>query len=147
MIHPSLTTHRDRRHRRQGAAAVEMAVILPLLMLLALGCVDFGRFLYHYIALNNAAQAGASHGAMNPYSVGAEDIWKANIQTTARNEMFQQTGYVETELVTVTTPTVEAAGLRRVRVVAEYPFKTLVNWPGIPHEMTLRSAVEVRAIR
>lgn len=145
MIRTSLRCCRNQR--RYGAAVLEMAILLPLLLLLALGCVDFGRFLYHYIALHNAAQAGASHGMMNPYSAGGEDTWKANIQTVARAEMFEQTGYVESNLETVTTTILEDAGLRRVRVVAEYPFRTLVNWPGVPHHMTLRSAVEVRAIR
>ena len=37
--------------------------------------------------------------------------------------------------------------LRRVRVEASYPFSTLIDWPGIPSDMTLRSAVVLRVIR
>ena len=33
---------------RTAAAAVELAVVLPLLMLLALAAVDFGRVVYAY---------------------------------------------------------------------------------------------------
>ena len=48
-----------RRHRR-GVTAVEFALILPLLMTIVLGCVDYGRFAYDYIAVTNAARAGTS---------------------------------------------------------------------------------------
>ena len=60
-----------RRHRR-GAAAVELAMILPVLMTIVLGCVDFGRFAYNYIAVTNAARAGASYAIMNNYSPTTE---------------------------------------------------------------------------
>ena len=60
-----------RRHRR-GAAAVEFAVILPLLVTIVLGCVDFGRFAYNYIALTNAARAGAAFGCMNVYTTATQ---------------------------------------------------------------------------
>jgi Flp pilus assembly protein TadG len=46
--------------RRRGAAAAELAMILPLMLILVLGCVDFGRFAYSYIAVTNAARAGAA---------------------------------------------------------------------------------------
>jgi Flp pilus assembly protein TadG len=50
------TFRQDNRSRR-GAAAVEFALILPLLVTLVLACVDFGQFAYNYIAVTNAARA------------------------------------------------------------------------------------------
>ena len=48
-----------RRPRERGAAAVEMAIILPLLLLLIGGIVDFGRFFFFQVTFANAAREGA----------------------------------------------------------------------------------------
>lgn len=143
-----MTLRNSNPRGRSGAAAVELAVCLPLLLLVVLGCVDFGRGLYHYIALQNAAQAGALHASMNSYVGATKAAWDDAVLMAARDEMEQQTGYVRDQL-TLQTPvvTVDDLGQRRVRVVAEYPFRTLVDWPGIPHDVVLRAGVEIRVIR
>lgn len=38
---------------------VEMALILPTIVVLFLGIIDFGWYLYNYVALENAARRGA----------------------------------------------------------------------------------------
>ena len=53
---------------RCGAAAVELAVVLPVLLLLALGCVDLGRAAALNIALSNAARVGAEYGATHRFT-------------------------------------------------------------------------------
>lgn len=47
------------RFSERGAAAVEMAIVLPLLVLLLGGIVDFGRAFYTKNILTNAAREGA----------------------------------------------------------------------------------------
>ena len=49
-----------------GQSLVEFALILPLFMLIVLGVFDFGRAIYAYSALHNAAREGASYGAVHP---------------------------------------------------------------------------------
>jgi Flp pilus assembly protein TadG len=122
-------------------------MILPVLVTLVMGCVDFGRFAYNYIAVNNAARAGAAYGIMNPYVANGQAAWQTAVQEAARDEMEQQTGYTRTSLTVATSTTIEANGLRRVQVDASYPFQTVVTWPGVPNTVTLRSVVEMRAIR
>jgi Flp pilus assembly protein TadG len=46
-----------------GSALVELALCLPLLILLMLGTADFARVFYTSIELNDAARAGAQYGA------------------------------------------------------------------------------------
>src|SRR5688572_17440266 len=46
-----------------GNAVVELAVVPPLLLLLALGAFDFGRVFYLSMAVTGAAHAGALYGA------------------------------------------------------------------------------------
>jgi Flp pilus assembly protein TadG len=50
----------------RGQAVVEFALIVPLLVLLTMGMVDFGRIFYSYEGLANAAREGARYCALNP---------------------------------------------------------------------------------
>ncbi len=47
------------RRRDRGASAVETALVLPLLLLLVFGVIDFGRMLNTQITLTEAAREGA----------------------------------------------------------------------------------------
>jgi hypothetical protein len=48
-----------RRRTRRGQALVEFALVLPLLLLLFMGLFDFGRAVFAYNSLSNAAREGA----------------------------------------------------------------------------------------
>ena len=54
---------RTRRLVRSGAAAVEFAVILPILAVLLLGLWEFGRLLWVQQSVSCAAREGARHPA------------------------------------------------------------------------------------
>jgi Flp pilus assembly protein TadG len=57
-------------HRRdRGAAAVEFALLLPLLLLLVFGIIDFGRALNAQITLTQAAREGARLEALGKSNV------------------------------------------------------------------------------
>ena len=49
--------HRPRR-RGRGQALVEFALVLPILLLIILGVVDFGRAVYGFNTIGNAARSG-----------------------------------------------------------------------------------------
>lgn len=51
------------RQHSPGQALAELAIIAPVLLLLMLVAVDFGRLFYTYIQLNNAAREGAAYAA------------------------------------------------------------------------------------
>jgi Flp pilus assembly protein TadG len=53
------------RKRQSGQALVEMAFVLPVLLLLSLGVIEIGRYAYIAILVGNAARAGAAYGAQN----------------------------------------------------------------------------------
>ena len=53
-----------RKARDRGATAVEFALVLPLLLLLVCGIIDFGRALNAEIILTQAAREGARLGAL-----------------------------------------------------------------------------------
>lgn len=76
-----------RRHTRQrGLAVVEMAIVLPLLLLLLLGAAEIGRAFYEYNTLQKTVRDGARYLAENasPGSTGIIII-TPTVATTTRN--------------------------------------------------------------
>jgi Flp pilus assembly protein TadG len=49
-----------------GSNIVELALLLPVLLLMLVAAVDFGRAYYIAIEVNSAAHAGALYGSQNP---------------------------------------------------------------------------------
>ncbi|MEO7367301.1 MAG: TadE/TadG family type IV pilus assembly protein [Gemmatimonadaceae bacterium] len=61
-----MKTKQITRKTRRGGAAVELIVAFPLLILLFIGIVDYGRVFYTWVTVSNAARAGAEYGQQNP---------------------------------------------------------------------------------
>ena len=57
-----------RRRRQSGQALVEIALVLPILLMVLMGIIDFGRVFHGYLAVTNAARAAVRQAA-----VGASD--------------------------------------------------------------------------
>ena len=58
-----------RRRRQSAQSLTEFALILPVLMLILLGVVDFGRVFYYWTSIANAAREGARYGTTHPSAV------------------------------------------------------------------------------
>jgi Flp pilus assembly protein TadG len=133
-----------RSSRRKGAAAVELAVILPVLILIVLGCVDFGRFAYTYVAVTNAARTGAGYGSSHGYTKAGYPTWQALVAQAAKSEM----GDFDASQITVDASAVnDSPTLWRAQVDVSYTFQTLINWPGLPSQVTLTQRVAMRNVR
>ena len=65
-------TRRDR-----GAAAVEFALVLPVLLLILFGIIDFGRMLNAQLTVNEAAREGARAMALQSESAGIDRVGTA----------------------------------------------------------------------
>ena len=61
----SLAVRRSRT-RSRGQSLVELAITLPLLLLLLFGTIDLGRAFFDYIQMRNGAFEGAKYGARLP---------------------------------------------------------------------------------
>lgn len=53
----------DFRKTQRGQAVVEMALVLPILIMLIFGIIEFGRILNTYMIVTNLSREGARHGA------------------------------------------------------------------------------------
>jgi len=61
---PQMSGHRHLGHLDRGAAAVEMALVLPVLLLVLFGLVDFGRAFNTQMQLTQAAREAVRVVAM-----------------------------------------------------------------------------------
>src|SRR5277367_3888446 len=66
----------------RGQAFVELALVLPIFILLMIGAVEVGRLAYASIEVSNAARAGAAYGAQT--GTTASDF--TNIQLAATED-------------------------------------------------------------
>jgi Flp pilus assembly protein TadG len=91
--------------RERGAAAVEMAVVLPLLLLMLGGIVDFGRAFYTEVSLTNAARDGVRLAAIqNADAVDRAERAAQPLDATAAAPATCTSGNDVTMTVTLKTP-------------------------------------------
>src|SRR5215469_15797096 len=67
---------------QSGQALIELAIMLPFLLVLALGLIEVGRYAYISILVGNAARAGAAYGARGLLQAGDQ----TGISTAALND-------------------------------------------------------------
>jgi Flp pilus assembly protein TadG len=117
---------RRRRLSERGAAAVEFALILPVLLVLVGGTIDFGRLFYTQIQLSNAARDGVRLAALGSTTYSTTQI-QARTVTAASPLAVQTSG------VTVTACT-GAGTSATVTVVPQTTFTwTVLGFiPGLP---------------
>ena len=72
---PQTSRRRHEGHLDRGAVAVEMAIVLPLLMAMIIGIIDFSRIFNGEIQLSQAAREGARIAALGtPGGFTTDDV-------------------------------------------------------------------------
>lgn len=64
-----------------GVALVEFALVIPVLLVVLIGALDFGRAVNAYVTVNAAAREGARQAALNP------GLSEAQIRATVRERI------------------------------------------------------------
>ncbi len=59
-------TDTPRKKRWRGQSVVEMALVLPILLLILIGLIEFGRAFFIYAVVSNAAREGVRAGIVEP---------------------------------------------------------------------------------
>jgi Flp pilus assembly protein TadG len=133
--------------RRRGTAAVEFAVAVPILILLAIGCCDLGRALADYIAVSNAARVGAEYGATHAYTNYTSSSWQGLVSQRAQQEMQGSVGLDPTQFAVAVSTVPESANLYLVTVTVTYPFSLMTAWPGLPAQFNVSHSVTMQRYR
>jgi Flp pilus assembly protein TadG len=124
-----------RAARRQGAAAVELALLLPFLAFILVVTIDFSRIYYAALILNNCAPNGALYACDNP--TASTDT--AGIKTAALADAPNLN-----PAPTVSSTTGSNSEGSYVAVTVSYPFQTITNYPGILSTVNLVRKVRMR---
>lgn len=115
------------KKRQKGVVAVEAALLLPILLVLVFGIIEFGVALYDKAVITNAAREGARFGIV----VATPPRQASDIQTVVNN-------YTSTYLLTFArggaTPLVTATGTggsfgSSLAVTVTYTYTGLVLGP------------------
>lgn len=133
------------RPARRGSALIEFGIVMPLLILIAFGCVDFCRYLYVHMAVTNAAQEGATYGSLNPALTTPGWTDKVKAQAVAEPSGVVPALMASHVTVVTNTPSADPAVPGYVTVKVEYPFTMLApgvfTYWGLPNTITLRRTV------
>ena len=149
-----------RRARGQaGSAVVELALVTPLIILLLLGAMDFGRVFYKAMAVSQAVGAGARYGARSVAKSGDTAGMQSAATTAAASDITGGESFVvdsaarSCRCYTGTEPgtamglcSSSCGGTVRayVSVTGHATFSTIVNYPGIPHTLALSRTATLR---
>ncbi|BBO33079.1 TadE family protein [Lacipirellula parvula] len=137
----------SRSRNCSGIAATELAVSLPILMLMALACADFGRVMHHYQIVSNAARTGAETGAMRKFTTLTRTEWENEVRQAVVEELAGLPDFNEGSLDYALSTTTDANNLATVEIEISYPFTSAVSWPGLPHELDMKALSRVRQFR
>jgi len=109
-----------RRHHR-GQNAVEMALVLPVVIFVIIGVVEFSRAMFVRSVVYNAAREGARYAILHPTDeTGIANAAKRYAHGLKKNQMS----------VSVSYPDDTTEKDDRVRVTVTYSLQTVI--PGIP---------------
>jgi Flp pilus assembly protein TadG len=134
----------------RGQAAVEVALIAPVLVVLLMIVGEFLRIYYTTIELNNAARAGVQYGINSP--ANAANL--QGMQQAALTDGGDIAGMTATaseycecsDGSAVSCGTANACADERVYVEVDTSatFYTLTDWPGIPRSIALSGKAIMR---
>jgi Flp pilus assembly protein TadG len=130
----------------RGQSLVELAISLPVLVLLFLAAVDFGRVFYMWIAVNNAARAGAQYGSQNVVNAANSAGMSLAATTDGSNIAgLSATASQCTCAAGTSVPVCSGSSYNctnapmaiYVEVDTQAPFNTVITYPGIPSSITV----------
>lgn len=127
---------RTRSLRHEGLATIEMALVLPLLLLLTFGVIEYAWLFFKFHEVTNAARQGARVG-VTPDATNGEV--EAAIKTIMTSDGMA-TGYTVSYLPAGGVGGLDTGELLTVSVSIPYSRVTLFGLPFVPVPTTLRSS-------
>ena len=135
-----------------GAAAIEFALLVPTLIVLAICTADLGHGIYRNMQVQNAAQAGVTYAAARGFSESL--IAGAVVSATTYSDIkaipaptkycgCPSNGSIASAVCTATCSDGSTPGTY-VTVSAQATYNTLVPYPVIPNSFEFAATATVR---
>ncbi len=136
----------------QGNSLVEVALLVPVMIAILTGAVDFGRAYYLANEVAGAAQAGAVYGSQNitdtagmasAAKLDAPDV--SSISASGSWGCECSDGSSASASCTTTPTSCSANVVYYAKVTASASYKPVVPWPGIPSSILIARSVTMRS--
>jgi Flp pilus assembly protein TadG len=137
---PSHRRPKSRFRSCRGQSLVELALIAPVLIILALGIIDYGRVYFAYVSVTNGARTGADYASTD--ATAAADL--SGIEAAALAETSNLLDQSPTNPDVVVATGTDAQGYSYADVTFSYTFETIFPWPGLPDSFNVERTVRTR---
>ena len=135
---------------RTGSSFIETAILLPVMLLLCCGTMDFARVIYAGTEIAGAARAGVQYGALTPGNSGdTAGMVQAAVNDAA--DLGTTVTATATNFCTCTGSTVDCSTTCNgavpegyVSVTANYTFSSLLHYPWLPQTVSLSRTAKMR---
>jgi Flp pilus assembly protein TadG len=138
--------------RDEGSALIELALLLPVFLLLFVGSIDFGRAFYAAIEVSSAAEAAAWYGAQQPsdtsgiQAAAVLDAADVNNLTATVASGCQCSDGSSVEPGCTSVPSGCSANVvSYVQVITNATYTPILKYPGIPSTIPLQGVARMRS--
>ena len=128
--------------RDLGQSAMEFALLAPILLILMLGVIDFGRVYFAYVSVTNGARNGADFASQG--TGAAADIDGIRAAAVVETSDLLNTSETNPD-VSVATGT-DSQGRLYADVTMTYTFSSIFPWPGLPSSIDVDRTVRARVL-
>jgi Flp pilus assembly protein TadG len=118
------------RRSERGAELIEFALVLPLLIFIILGLIDFGFMFQRFEVVTNAAREGARMAALPGYAATDVDARVRSYLTTGGVDATTTNTTVSVTSVTIPAGAGPALAGKRVQVTYASPYLFLGPFAG-----------------
>ena len=140
-----------RFRRDDGTQLVELSLVIPMLMLIFVGSIDFGRAYFVRMEVDSAAEAAALYGIQNPADssgiraaalLDSPDL--PNLTATSTYGYECPDGTFDTSH-TAPPPTCSAGTVLYLEVDTTATYKPIIPYPGISSAFTMNGKSRMRS--
>ena len=135
----------------EGSSLIELALLIPPLLLVLVGAIDFGRGYYVAIEVASAAEAGALYGSLNPTDdagmraaavLDAHDVSTMTVTSSDGCECSDGTSAI---VSCSATPSCAVNVVNYVEVDTAVTYTPILKYPGLSSSYSLTGKSRMRA--
>lgn len=142
----------------RGQALVELALLMPIFILLILGAAEFGRLAYAAIEVSNAARAGVAYGAQTHITASdgagmtaaaladAPNVSTISVSSVSNFCVCSTGGSLTCTNALASCPS-PARVIEYVQVNTTANVNPLIHVPGLPNTFTLHGQAIMRVLQ